>query len=256
MSDKADAVQIEKLDGGLKLTLNRAPRNILDAEMIAAVRAAVESHGHSPDLRGIIIGAAGDHFSYGASVEEHRKEQAAEMLEGMHGMIKDILALDVPVIAAVRGLCLGGGLELASTASWIFASESAKLGQPEIKLGVMAPVASVLLPLRVGQARAEGMLASGATVRADRAREIGLVDEIVDDPDAAALSHFEKNLAPLSASSLRFAMRAARAGTRDRTFELLDRLQAFYCDDLMQTHDANEGIEAFIDKRPPTWRNA
>ncbi|MDQ7081151.1 MAG: enoyl-CoA hydratase-related protein, partial [Paracoccaceae bacterium] len=160
-----------------------------------------------------------------------------------------------PILVAIRGQCLGGGLELACAGSMLFATPDANLGQPEMQLGVFAPAASCLLPERIGQPRAEELLFSGASVRGERALEIGLVDHLADDPEQAAIDWFDANLAPKSASSLRMAVRAARIGYAARVIAKLAEVEALYLNELMSTRDAVEGLEAFIAKRPAEWEN-
>lgn len=240
----------------LRLVLARPKGNVLDRAMLEALRAAVVEHRDRTGLRAILLAAEGKHFSFGASVEEHRPDAVGAMLPAFHGLFRELLACDRVVLAAVRGACLGGGLELASVAHRVFASPDAKLGQPEIKLGVFAPVASLVLPLRLGQSAADDLLLTGRTVEAEEARRIGLVDELADDPEGAALAWFERHLEPLSAAALGHAVRAARHRYRRAVEESLDELEREYLEDLMATHDAREGIEAFLEKRSPTWKHA
>ena len=177
------------------------------------------------------------------------------MLSGFHRLILKIFASPVPVLVAVRGQCLGGGLELATAAHLLFAARDAKFGQPEIQIGVFAPAASCLLPERIGLAAAEDLLLSGRSIDAEEAFRIGLVTEVADDPEAAALGYFDRHLAPKSATSLRFATRAARHGTNERISAKLAAIEAIYLDELMVTQDATEGLSAFIEKRPARWKD-
>ena len=240
----------------LRLRLDRPKANILDAAMNAALEAALDAHAHHAELRAILIDAEGPHFSFGASVEEHLPDQCAAMLDGFHRLVLKVFGSGVPVIAVVRGQCLGGGLELVSAAHLIFASADAKLGQPEIQIGVLAPAASCLLPERVGLAAAEELLLSGRSIGADEALRIGLVTAVAEDPEAAALAWFDKHLAPKSAKSLRYATRAAREGLVDRVAKKLAAIERLYLDELMATSDAVEGLTAFIEKRPARWKDA
>jgi cyclohexa-1,5-dienecarbonyl-CoA hydratase len=166
-----------------------------------------------------------------------------------------MLAWPRPILMAVRGQCLGGGLEFAAAGSLNFAAPDAQLGQPELKLGVFAPAASVLLPLRIGQARAEDLLFSGRSVSALQAAVWGLVNEVADDPAAHALSYFERHLAGKSAASLALAVRAAREPFADLARARLEDVEALYLEKLMTTRDANEGLIAFMEKRQPRWEH-
>lgn len=248
-------VRFERDGRLLRLTLDRPKANILDAEMGAALDAALVEHGEAPALRAVLVDATGPYFSFGASVEEHLPGRFAAMLEGFHRLVLRTFASPVPVMMVVRGQCLGGGLEFAAAGHLIFASPDAKFGQPEIVLGVFAPAASCLLPERIGRTASEDLLLSGRVIDASEALRIGLLTAIADDPEAAALEWFDRHLAPKSASSLRFATRAARLAVVERVTAELARLETLYCDHLMATSDAVEGLEAFLAKRAPQWKD-
>jgi cyclohexa-1,5-dienecarbonyl-CoA hydratase len=248
-------VLVEKRHSGqlLHLTLNAPKANVLDAAMIAGIDAAVKEHGPSPNLKAIAFEGAGKHFSFGASVEEHQADRVAEMLGSFHGMFRTLAATALPTFAIVRGQCLGGGLELASYCSWIFAGAGAKLGQPEIKLAVFPPMASLLLPWRIGGGAAADLCVSGRSVDAAEAFRMGLVHDVSDDPAAACEKFFVEHLGGLSASSVRYAERAVRIPLARRFETDLPAIEKLYLDELMKTHDANEGIAAFLDKRKPAF---
>ncbi|MGD0186050.1 MAG: cyclohexa-1,5-dienecarbonyl-CoA hydratase [Roseiarcus sp.] len=239
----------------LRLRLDRPKANILDAAMIGALEEAFAKQGSAEALRGVLIDAGGAHFSFGASIEEHLPEQCAAMLAGFHRLLLRLFASPVPVLVAIRGQCLGGGLELASAGHLLFAAPDAKFGQPEIQIGVFAPAASCLLPERVALAAAEDLLLSGRSIGAEEAFRIGLVTEIADDPEAAALGYFDRHLAMKSAKSLRFATRAARQGTLERVSAKLAAVETLYLEELMASEDAVEGLRAFIEKRPARWKD-
>jgi cyclohexa-1,5-dienecarbonyl-CoA hydratase len=188
----------------------RLAASILDIAAIQALDATLELRAGAPGLRGILIDPAGAHFSFGASVEEHLPDRCAAMLAGLHGLILRIVRSPVPVLVAIRGQCLGAGLELAAAGHLLFAEPNAALGQPEIRLGVFAPAASCLLPERIGLAAAEDLLLSGRSITGTEARALGLVNELADDCEEAALAYFDRHLADKSASSLRYAVRASR----------------------------------------------
>jgi len=245
-----------ELDGALlRLSLNRPKANIVDAEMIAALDAAFSNYANDANLKAVLVEAEGPHFSFGASVEEHLPESCAEMLKSLHALVRRMLGFPVPVLVAVRGQCLGGGLEVAMAGHMIFATPEANLGQPEMVLGVFAPAASCLMPERLGQAQAEDLLYSGRSVGGTDALAMGLVDTLDPDPAAAAIAWVDTHLKPKSASSLRLAVKAARAGFVRRMIARLDEVEALYLDELMSTRDAVEGLEAFLEKRPAKWAN-
>jgi len=239
----------------LRLRLARPKANIVDAEMIAALSAALDEHLGNPSIAAVLLDAEGPHFSFGASVEEHLPDQCAEMLASLHQLVLKLAGAPVPTLCAIQGQCLGGGLEVALSCSRLFAATDAALGQPEIKLAVFAPAASCLLPSRIGQAAAEDLLYTGRSADAAEALALGLVDNLSDDAQAAALAYFDKHLAGLSASSLRHAVTAARAPVVAQLAADLARVEALYLESLMSTRDAVEGLEAFIAKRKPNWEH-
>lgn len=247
----------EKREHGaaLWLTLNAPKANILDGAMIRAIRAALDEEVDR-DTKLVVFEGAGKHFSFGASVAEHQRAQAPDMLECFHGLFRRLLELAVPTCAIVRGQCLGGGLELASYCTFLVATPDARLGQPEIKLAVFPPMASILLPWRLGGGRALDLCVSGRSMDADEARRDGLVNEVTEDPEGWVRALFASVLRPTSAVALRFAERAARGELSRRIAEQLPALERIYLDELMATRDANEGIAAFLERRPPEMRNA
>ena len=251
-------VRLEALDGGAiwRAVLNTPKANILDMEKAGLLSDIFTVAAAAKDLKAVVIEGEGPHFSFGASVQEHLPETIEAMLTGFHRLFHTMLDASVVTLAAVRGQCLGGGLELAMFCNRLFAAPDARLGQPEIVLGVFAPVASVMLAERVGRSRAEDLCLSGRSVTAEEGLAIGLVDAIEDDPGAAALAWARKHLLPRSAISLRYAVRAARAGFADRFRADLAAVERLFLQDLMSTHDAKEGLVAFLEKREPRWTNA
>ncbi len=161
----------------------------------------------------------------------------------------------MPLLVAVRGQCLGGGLEVALAGHLLFVAPDAGLGQPEMKLGVFAPAASCLLPELIGPQRALDLLASGRSITGAEAAAMGVASEAVADPEHAALAYFEEHLRPKSASSLRYALKAARLDYVVRVKHKLRAVERLYLKELMATHDAVAGLEAFIAKRPPQWQH-
>jgi len=255
MADSPLKVWLEHDGALLRLRLARPKANIIDAAMIAALSEALDSHLGSARLSAVLLDAEGSHFSFGASVEEHMPESCADMLASLHGLIKQMLDCPVPILVAIAGQCLGGGLEVACGGDLLFAHPQAKLGQPEIQLGVFAPAASCLLPLRIGAAHAQDLLWSGRSIDGVEAHRIGLVNELAEDPSSAALAWYEKYLQGSSASSIRMAVKAAQDGVVEQLKSRLDAVEKLYLQDLMNTHDAVEGLQAFVEKRAANWEH-
>lgn len=243
-------------DGALlRVRLDRPKANLIDAQMIASLQAILNVHAKERAIRGALLDATGPHFSFGASVEEHLPDRCAQMLRSLHTLIMTMLEFPVPILVAVRGQCLGGGLEVALAGSLIFVAADAQFGQPEMKLGVFAPAASCLLRYRVNQSTAEDLLFSGRSIRSEEARAIGLVHTIAPDPEVAALAYFDAHLRPKSSAALELALAAARAPMISHVKRRLEDVEALYLNRLMHTRDANEGLTAFLAKREPVWEN-
>lgn len=247
----------ERRHGGahLRLTIDEPKANIVSIAVMRDMRRALADVTTASAIKLVTIEGAGDHFSYGASVEEHRPAMIRDVLPLLHDLVRDLLAVPAPTAAIVRGRCLGGGFELALACDLVFASATAQLGVPEIALGVFPPAATALLPLRVGASRAAGAILTGQVRPAEKWREAGLVELMAPAEElTAAVDHwFRDNLAPRSAAALRCAALASRVGIRKHVEAVLPELERFYLETLMQTHDAVEGIEAFLAKRAPVW---
>ena len=239
----------------LTLTLASGRGNVLDGEMISELTEVVQSEAGQSDVKALVFQGKGEHFCYGASVPEHRREYAADMLAGLHDLLRSLIHLSKPGVALIRGCCLGGGLELAGFCQWIFAAEEARFGQPEIALGVFPPVASMILPWRVGQPAADDLILTGRTISAARARELGLAHSVSDQPEVDVEEFLKAHILPKSAVALQLAVRASRFAMHRAFLQDIEALEAIYLRDLMNTEDANEGIEAFLEKRPPVWSN-
>ena len=239
----------------LRLRLSRPKANIVDAEMIAALDKALTEHLDNASLSAVLLDAEGPHFSFGASVEEHAPGKCVDMLRSIHALVLRLVESPVPVLVAIRGQCLGGGLEVALAGHLIFTAPDASLGQPEMKLGVFAPAASCLLPEVIGPQRAIDLLLSGRSVTGTEAVVMGLAFTAAVDPEAAALVYFNEHLKPKSASSLRYAVKAARCDFAARVKAKIATVEQLYLDGLMKTYDAVEGLDAFLEKRPAKWEH-
>ena len=242
-----------------RIILDDGKGNILDHIMMEELQQTLDSFRENIDLKLITFEGAGKHFSFGASVEEHQKEFAGAMLHSFHNLFFTIRDLSIPTLAKIWGQCIGGGMELALSCNFLFAEISAKLGQPEISLGVFPPPASILLPLKIGYARAEELLITGRSITAEEGKQKGLINEIFSDRTRmeVELDEWIKNyILPKSASSLRYGVKAARIKFNHILGNFLPALEQMYVSGLMETNDANEGINSFLEKRKPVWKNS
>jgi cyclohexa-1,5-dienecarbonyl-CoA hydratase len=246
-------------EGQVARIILAAPKaNIIDQVMMAELDSAFDQLAARLDLNAIVVIGEGPNFSFGASVQEHLPEQISGTLARLHALLRRIAEAPAPTIAAVRGQCLGGGLELALACDLILAEETAQLGCPEIQLGVFPPAAAALLPLRIGAGSAASLVLTGAGVSGAEAAAIGLVAR------SAGAGQLETVLAewltpdflPRSPSALRYAALAVRRPLVRALEQDLPVLEQLYLEDLMSESDAAEGIQAFLEKRPPRWRQS
>jgi cyclohexa-1,5-dienecarbonyl-CoA hydratase len=242
----------------VRIILDDGKGNVLDHIMTEELQQTLNSFQENSSLKLIVFEGAEKHFSFGASVEEHQKDLAAAMLKNFHQLFYSLRDLAIPALAKVSGQCLGGGLELALMCNFIVADKTAKFAQPEIILGVFPPPASIILSEKIGLAKAEELLITGKTISAEEAKAIGLLNEVFDDKKAMEIETekwIETYIIPKSASSLRFAVKAARVKFNHVLSNFLPQLENVYVSQLMETPDANEGINSFIEKRKPVWEN-
>lgn len=255
MSDSPIRSWLDRDGAVLRLRLARPKANVIDRAMMAALREALVAQAGERGLKAVVLDHEGPHFSFGASIQEHMPDQLESMLTELHRLLRTILEYPVPVLMVVRGQCLGGGLELAGAGNLIFAASDAFFGQPEIQLAGFAPAASCILPERVGQARAEELLLSGRSITAADAQGFGLVQDVSEDPEAAALAWVDTHLLPKSAIALRIALKGSHQVFARRVVERFAVVEKICMEELLPTHDMAEGMSAFLEKRRPAWRD-
>jgi len=241
-----------------RITLARPPLNILNIEMMQEIGQALDDLVAERDLVAIVFDAAPDArtFSAGVAVEEHVEETIYQMLETFHAIFRSLAQLAKPTLAVVDGAALGGGCELVAGCDIVIASERARFGQPEIKLGVFPPVACVLLPLIIGDKRARELILTGDLIDANEAARLGLANYVVPgDCLEQKTQEILSKLREFSGASLEATRRGLDLGRGRSLDSVLADVEDMYLHELMKTEDANEGINAFIEKRKPVWRN-
>jgi len=238
--------------------LNDGKGNVIDNLMMLEMLDLFKEFKTNNNIKLITFQGEGKHFSFGASVPEHTQEFAEAMIKTFHQIFTTLIDLGIPTMAKISGQCLGGGMELALFCNFMFADKTAVLGQPEIILGVFPPPASIMLPLKIGNARAEEILLTGRNVKADEGEKIGLLNKVFDDKESLNVGTDQwitENIVPKSASSLKFAVKSARTTFNYIMGNKLPVLEYMYVKQLMLTNDANEGITSFLEKRTPVWEN-
>ncbi|RLB91020.1 MAG: hypothetical protein DRH10_02830 [Deltaproteobacteria bacterium] len=246
-----------KFEDGLgTITLNRPPVNILNIAMMEEIIRALKAWQESRELKVVLFDAKGKCFSAGVDVGEHMGDLAPKMIQVFHGIFRQMDKLDVPTAASVYGSCLGGGCELAVFCDLVIASDTAKFGQPEIQVGVFPPIAAQIMPRIIGRKAAMELILSGKIISAKEAYQIGLINKVVPQEGLdSATYEFVRPYLGLSAEVLRKTKKAINAGLRDELEPSLKIIEDIYLGELMKTHDANEGLNAFLEKRKPQWKN-
>ena len=257
-----DAVRMAAADGVLTITLDRPKANAIDVATSHALYAAFARLRDDPRLRVAIITGTGRFFSAGWDLKNAAGE--GEAIDAHHGPggfagLTEFFDLDKPVIAAVNGLAMGGGFELALAADLIVAADSAEFALTEVRLGMIADSGGVLrLPRRLPRAIATAMLITGRRMGAAEAERWGLVNQVVPGeqllPAATALARQIVEAAPLAIAALKQVLRATESQTVQEAYRTLrgGGLPAYTA--MLGSEDAQEGPRAFAEKRPPVWR--
>ena len=242
-------------NGVARLTLRRPPANILDLEMLKEFTEAVEAAAEDATLKVLVVAAEGKHFSAGVDVADHTPDRVGDMIPAFDRLCLRLLHLPCVTLAVVQGHALGGGCELVACCDVALMARGARIGQPEIQLAAIAPIAALRLPALVGPRWAARLLFTGETVEADQAAAIGLITEAVDgEALSSAVQTWIERFADLSTPAIRLAKRALRIGQQGLD-EGISEVEQLYLRDLMSTEDAQEGVRAFLEKRKPVWRH-
>ena len=246
-----------KFENGLgTITLNRPPVNILNIAMMDEINEVLASWQGEKDLKVVLFDAIGKCFSAGVDVGEHMGDMAPKMIEAFHRIFRLMDLLGIPTVASVYGSCLGGGCEVAVFSDLVISSEDAKYGQPEVMVGVFPPIAAQIMPRIIGRKAAMGLIMSGRIISAEEALGMGLINKIVAKDDLnSATQDFLKPYLKLSAEVLRKTKKAITAGLMDDFEPSLKVIEDIYLNELMPTADAQEGLNAFLEKRKPVWKN-
>ena len=256
MSDATGAVRIE-IDGPVALiTVDNPPVNALGNSVLEALGKAADEVGADPEVRAIVLTGAGDKaFMAGADLDEFRAMLGDEHAIYEHvGISRTALTalcdLSQPLVAAIQASAMGGGLEVALCCDLLVCDPGARLGLPEVRLGLIPGAGGTQrLPRRIGEGRAKELILLGGNVKADEALALGLVNR-VSAPGAALAEALELagKLAALPAQ----AVQAAKAAFAFVPSDALDHERGLFLD-VFRTDDVREGVAAFVEKRPPSF---
>ena len=259
MTDQTfQSIQTESAASVLTITLNKPPLNIIDISMIEEICAALRQAEADAGI-GIILfrGAGPKGFSAGVSVQDHTPERVGELIPKFDDIFRLLARTNTITMAGVHGFCLGGGFELAAMCDLVVATENATFGQPEIKLGQLAPVGVILLPHLVGYRKAAELVFTGATIGARAAEALGLVNQVVpNDQLQQAIQNLLGQLSAQSRAILRHTKSFLRRASGLEFVQLLRESEELFFNSVARTADSKEGIYAFLEKRPPRWTHA
>ena len=241
----------------IHLAINRPPHNVLDIATMEEMNTALDLALENASAKVLVLtGSGGRTFSSGVDVVDHTPDKMARMIDAFHGILKRLMMVPIPTVAAVNGAALGGGCELAISCDMVLASDDAKFGQPEIKLGVFAPIAAILLPRQMPMTRVMELLLGGGGIDAQEAHRLGVANAVFPKATFAVdTTRFIERFTSLSRVTLLHTKKAVKLGATRHFYEALFHVEQHYLKDLMATEDAKEGLTAFIEKREPVWQN-
>ena len=238
------------------IVLDNPPLNVIDIPMMDELAEALTEIEARIEIAILTIGGSQKAFSVGVDVAAHTPDKVEQMLAKFHSVIRALVGSKKVSIAAVHGNCLGGGAELAMVCDLAYTSEVATWGFPEIKLGCYPPVAVTALAALVGQKHAADLVLTGRSITGREAASIGLANSVVPEVDLEhAVQDAVHHLSQLSPRALAIAKKAIYSWDAIHFDKGLARSEKIYFDELMKTEDAREGINAFLEKRPPLWKS-
>jgi len=238
-------IEIEGKEAAIRL--NYPPSNIFDFELMQQFNTALDQVSAFPLL---IISSSLDHFSLGVDIKIHTPALSPKMLKNFHSIIRKLYNHNGITVSVLNGYALGGGMELPLVCDFIFAHKESLLGFPEIRLACFPPVASLLLPRKIG-GRASSYLYTGKLIDASLAEEIGVIEGVFSNTPDELIDTIRQH----SLSSMSLLKKVLRR-TCGFDFEAeLAKAEKIYLQELVETEDMPEGISAFLEKRPPRFKN-
>jgi cyclohexa-1,5-dienecarbonyl-CoA hydratase len=251
------AVRIVRDGAVVRLVLDHPPLNVLTIAMLEELHGVLGELAADDSVKLVTLSGNGRAFCAGVDVADHAEDRVTRMLELFHGALLRLHRLPCPTVAVAHGAALGGGCELLLACDLVLAREDLKVGQPEIRLGVFPPFAAAILPQLVGRQRAMELVLTGCTLSAAEAHAAGLVTRVYPDIDFdTAVQEYLSQLVRLSGPVQRLAKRAVAECAFMPLTDAVAHTEALYANDLLQLHDAHEGLTAFMEKRVPVWREA
>jgi len=248
---------LEKVGGIARLTINRPPVNVINYETLMEINTALEKLAGDVEAGVVLIRGSGNRaFCAGIEVKDHIGEMMPRMMKEFGRLFELLRDIGKPTIAVVNGVALGGGCELVAGCDFAIASEKAELGQPEIKLGGLAPAAAAIFPGIMGQKRAFELIVLGDNVSAREAERIGLVNRVVPEADLDRMAdEIAKKFLAKSGLGLKLVRQALYQCAEFSEYKAALQKATELGIESWKTEDGQEGLKAYLEKRPPVWKN-
>lgn len=247
----------EKKQGVYNIIHERPPMNFMSIDSMKEFVGAIREAEADPDVKVITIRGGGEkYFSSGVDVSDHKAERLKDMIETFNNLLTAVMYGSKPKIAVVKGLALGGGCELIAFCDIVYASEKARFGQPEINVGVFPAPAAAIFPRLIGLKKTYELILTGDLISAAEAEKIGLINRAYPHEDLdKEVDKLTNNLCSKSSIVLQLTRKAILRG-QDMD---LEKAMSWGCDiyagDLMNTEDAQIGIQAFLAQKKPVWKD-
>lgn len=251
-------IAMEFKDNVAWLTMKRPPYNVLTFDMMEEIARSIGKLPEQHGVRALVIQAAKDctAFSAGVAVEDSRPDRAFQTLEAFRNVFTAMMDISKPVICVVDGPAIGGGCELAALGDLIVATPKARFAQPEIRIGVYPPLASVILPHTIGHKRTLEMILTGEPMSAQEAARLGLVNRLVpEDQLDVEVAKLILKITKQSAPVLEMAKKVIYETIGTPINQALRRSAEIYLNQLMDLSDAQEGLRAAVEQREPVWKD-
>ncbi|MCP4108883.1 MAG: enoyl-CoA hydratase/isomerase family protein [Desulfobacteraceae bacterium] len=249
-------LKIEKAEGVARITLARPKHNVFNIEMMNELNSELENLIADDDLKCVVILGEGPSWCAGVEVADHKPEMVDEMIATFNRIFELTEKLEVPIIAAVHGACLGGGMEVAIACDIVIAGQKAAFGQPEIKLGFFPPYAAIRLPQIVGPGKAIEICTTGKRYKAEEVLAMGMISKVVEDDNLAG--EVDKIVDEIKYNSpliIRLNKQAVKQHLGMDFQKAIQSVSDLFLNKLMKTEDTLEGIKSFEEKRKPEWKN-
>lgn len=251
-----NSIIFEKIENKALITLNKPPLNILSIVDLIELNQFILKASEDNDVKLIILKSNQKIFSAGIDITDHSLENTEKMLNYFHEIFYTLIDLKIPVLSVINGGCFGGGAELALFCDFVIASEKAFFSHSEIKLGCFPPVSMVLLPYLISNKKALELIMTGEKITALNAFELGLINSCCQENDLnKKVNEFTEKIIKNSGSVNSLILKTFKQIHLNELKDKLKQAEKIYLKELTKLKDYEEGINSFIEKRQPVWKN-